>query len=493
MTKKRALLGSAIAVMLLAGCAVGPEYETPQVSIPSLWANDQNAPAPVHSVSDASATIAREALAVWWTRMGDPLLDDLVSQAVEGNLDVALAKARIREARAARDKAVGGLWPSGGGTGGLSKAKTGTAPSTTSFSLGLQSSWELDLFGANRRAVEGADRTAEAAEWDLRATLLTLIGDVVQSYVDAREAQARLALSRDTSVAQGRTADLTRILVQAGSSTAVDLRKAEAAAISAEADALAHETDFAKAAHRLAVLLGKDPEALIVTLTEPRPIPMPKEPLPAGIPAEVLSVHPTVQKAERELAKATAAIGAAEAGRYPSVSLTGNLSTSAVRAGDLFSASSLSWAIGPSISLPLFNQGALAAAVTEAEAQRDQALVAYRQAVLTALEDVENALVALSRETSRLESLRQVAAAYGDSAILSRELYQAGTASFLDVLDAERSLYSAQDAVLQSEAAIAADHIALAKALGGGWDGVVEAARPEVVDEKTGPRFAFPL
>jgi NodT family efflux transporter outer membrane factor (OMF) lipoprotein len=493
MTKKRALWGSAMAVVLVAGCAVGPEYETPKPNIPGLWANGKSEPSSVQPVSDGSTTVAREALAVWWTRMGDPLLDDLVRQAVEGNLDVASAKARIRETRAARDKAVGGLWPSGGGTGSLSKAKTGTAPSTTNFSLGLQSSWELDLFGANRRAVEGAERAAEAAEWDLRATLLTLIGDVVQSYVDAREAQARLTLSRETSVAQGRTADLTRILVQAGSSTAVDLRKAEATAISAEADALAHETDFAKAAHRLAVLLGKDPEALIVTLTEPRPIPFPTKPLPAGIPAEVLSVHPTVQKAERELAKATTAIGAAEADRYPSVSLTGSLSTSAVRAGDLFSASSISWAIGPSISLPLFNQGELAAAVTGAEAQRDQALIAYRQAVLTALEDVENALVALSREKSRLESLRQVAVAYRDSAVLSRDLYQAGTASFLDVLDAERSLYSAQDAVLQSEAAVAADHIALAKALGGGWDGAVESAKPEVVDENTGPHFAFPL
>ncbi|MCF8481938.1 MAG: efflux transporter outer membrane subunit [Rhodospirillum sp.] len=493
MTRKSFIRGSAMALILLTGCSVGPEYETPDVSIPWRWANEKNETTSSIPVSETSASVVRERLAAWWTRMGDPLLDDLVRQAVEGNLDVASAKARVREARAARDKAVGGLWPSGGGSGSVSQAKSGTASAATSFSLGLDASWELDLFGGNRRAVEGAERSTEAAEWELRATLLTLIGDVVQSYVDAREAQARLALSRDTSVAQGRTADLTRTLVQAGSATTVDLRKAEAEAISADADGLSHETDFAQAAHRLAVLLGKAPGALTVTLTEPRPIPQPIASLPAGIPATVLSVHPTIQQAERELAKATAAIGAAEAERYPSVSLTGSLSTSAVRAGDLFSTSSISWAIGPSISLPLFNQGELAAAVTEAEAQRDQALIAYRQAVLTALEDVENALVALSRETSRLVSLRAVAAAYRESASLSRELYQAGAASFLEVLDAERSLYSSEDAVLQSQAAIAADHIALAKALGGGWDGAVDSSTPEVVDEESGPRFAFPM
>jgi NodT family efflux transporter outer membrane factor (OMF) lipoprotein len=477
-----------VLVVALGGCTVGPDYETPDVALPWRWSNEKIETASTKTVPGVEGV----GLAQWWTRMGDPLLDQLVTRAVAGNLDVAAAKARIREARAARDKAVGGFWPSGGPSGSLQGGRTGTAAPTVTYSLGVDASWELDLFGGTRRTVEAADRGAEAAEWELRATLLTLIGDVVQSYVDARTAQARLALSRETARTYANTADLTRVLARAGSATAVDLNKAEASVESAEGDALTHEADFAVATHALSVLLGQDPAALAVLLTEPRAIPQPLDRLPAGIPAEVLTVNPTVRQAERALAQATAAIGAAEADRYPGVSLTGNLSTSALRAGDLFSGSSISWAIGPSVSLPLFNQGALAAAVTEAEAQRDQALIGYRQAVLTALQDVENALVSLDRQTARLERLGRVVANQSEAARLSRALYQAGSASFLDVLDADRSLYSAQDAVLQSRASIAAAHVDLALALGGGWDGGVDAGQPEVIDQDTGPRLALP-
>ncbi|TIS62482.1 MAG: RND transporter, partial [Mesorhizobium sp.] len=213
-------------------------------------------------------------------------------------------------------------------------------------------------------------------------------------------------------------------------------------------------------------------------------------PIPTGIPADILLTRPDVRMAERQYAQYTAKIGQAEAARYPSVSLTGDISTTALKLGDLGKNSTIGWSFGPSLSVPLFNGGQLQAAVDVARAQRDQYFVAYKAAVLTALEDVENATVSLSQERIRNGKLASSAKSYGDAARLERTLYKAGEASLLDVLDAERSAYSAEDSLLQSRVSIATDYVALNKALGGGWDGAIDSATPEIIDVKTGPRLA---
>jgi NodT family efflux transporter outer membrane factor (OMF) lipoprotein len=240
----------------------------------------------------------------------------------------------------------------------------------------------------------------------------------------------------------------------------------------------------------LGVLLGREPAALSQLLARGAPIPAPRLPLPTGIPADVLTSRPDVRQAERQLAQYTAKVGQAEAALYPSVSLTGSLSTTALKIGDLGKASSIGWSWGPSVSVPIFNGGQLRAAVEVAEAQRDQYFVAWRSSVLTALQDVENAIVSLAQERAKSRSLTEAARRYGEAARLSRSLYDAGTQSFFDLLDAERSQYSAEDSLLQSRIAIATDYIALAKALGGGWDGAIDSARPEVIDVNTGPHIA---
>jgi NodT family efflux transporter outer membrane factor (OMF) lipoprotein len=207
------------------------------------------------------------------------------------------------------------------------------------------------------------------------------------------------------------------------------------------------------------------------------------------VPADVLTARPDVRKAERQLAQYTAKIGQAESALYPDVTLTGSVSTTGLKIGDLGKNSTIGWSIGPTVSVPIFNGGKLRAGVQIAQAQRDQYDAALQAAVLSALEDVENAMVSLAQERIRIESLSEAAQRYREASRLSHALYETGSSSFLDVLDAERSQYSAEDSLLQSRAAVAKDYIALAKALGGGWDGEIDSATPAVIDTNIGPHI----
>lgn len=450
-------------------------------------------------------------LADWWTLLGDATLTSLIEEAVQKNLDVAKAKARIREARATRREKVGALAPSLEATASATanRSASGTLASTQDsssgsqavagsnqsaaasnyslFQAGFDASWELDVFGANYRSAEAATYGLQAAQEELNDALLTLIGDVAKYYVQARAYRARAALAQQNAEAYRSTARLARGKFEAGTSSAVDVAKAEGHAHNAEADVASLDAAYSEAVHRLGVLLGEGPEALIVRLSAKKPIPVPSASPDAGVPADILRSRPDVRKAERKLAEATANIGKAEAALYPSISLTGNIATTGLSVGSLAKSSSIAFSIGPSLSLPLFNGGQLRAGVEVAQAQRDQQFIAFRSAVLTALEDVENALVSLNQDRKRLNNLAASSRSYADAYALSSALYTAGGQSFLDVLDAERSLFSAQDSLLQTQASLATDYISLCKALGGGWNRSIDVSRPEVVDTRTGP------
>lgn len=459
----------------LASCAVGPDYRPPTIPLPESWsAVDTNRKAPRPSE--------------WWRGFRDPQLNALIETAITGNLDVAQAKARIREARAAREQAVGALFPQV--DAGASAIRSRAAGVTrNSFRAGFDSSWEIDLFGAQGRAVEAATYGTDAAFDYLDGVMLTLIGDVASTYVEARGLQARIVLARSTARTQRETEALTRTRFQAGDISAIDTSRATAQAASTEAQIPALEAALAQSQHRLAVLTGRPPAAMVPPLKAGAAVPTPPAPPRAGIPADVLRRRPDVRAAERLLAQATARIGQAEAARYPSVSLTGNISTSALKLGDLTKNSAIGWSIGPSLSVPIFNGGELAAAVDAARARRDQSDATLRLAVLTALQDVEDGLVGLRQEKLRLARLSEAASANAEAAKLSRALYTSGNASFLDVLDSERSLYSSQEAQIQSRVALATQFIALNKALGGGWLRPVDVSTPAVVDGETGPRL----
>ncbi len=480
----RRLLAPIFSAALLAGCVVGPDYQTPILPMPANWSGQK----PAKSAQPAQ-------LARWWQRLRDPELDSLVEEAVAGNLDVATAKAKIREARASYRQSAGALLPSVDGSGSVTRNKSAATTSGSNaiyseYQAGFDASWELDLFGANRRGVEAARYGVDASQEELRSTLLTLVGDVASYYAQARGYQARIALARRSAASQRQTAELTRQMALAGTATAADVAKAMGQASSTEAAIPTLEASYAEAMHRLSVLIGRPPAALSERLKRGAPIPAPRLPMPTGIPADILLSRPDVRMAERQYAQYTAKIGQADAARYPSVSLTGNISTAALKLGDLGKSSSIGWSFGPALSVPLFNAGQLQAAVDVAKAQRDQYFIAYRSSVLTALEDVENALVSLSQERIRVGKLASSAKSYGEAARLETTLFKAGEASLLDVLDAERSLYTAEDTMLQSRVLVATQYIALNKALGGGWDGTVDATKPEIVDVKTGPRLA---
>lgn len=480
----RRLLAPMITAVLLAGCVVGPDYQTPILAMPASWSGHK----PTKPVQPAQ-------LSKWWQRLRDPELNTLVEEAVAGNLDVATAKAKIREARASYRQSAGTLLPSVDGSGSATRNKSaettsGSDATYSEYQAGFDASWELDLFGANRRGVEAARYGLDASQEELRSTLLTLIGDVASYYTQARGYQARIALARRSAASQRQTAELTRTMAQAGTATAADVAKAMGQAASTEAAVPTLEASYAQAVHRLAVLAGRPPASLSERLKRVAPIPAPRLPMPTGIPADLLLSRPDLRMAERQYAQYTAKIGQAEAARYPSVSLTGDISTAALKLGDLGKNSSIGWSFGPTLSVPVFNAGQLQAAVEVAKAQRDQYFIAYRSSVLTALEDVENALVLLSQERIRIAKLASSAKSYGDAARLEGTLYKAGETSLLDVLDAQRSLYSAEDSLLQSRVLLATNYIALNKALGGGWDGTVDSAKPEIVDVKTAPRLA---
>ncbi|MCF6122110.1 efflux transporter outer membrane subunit [Mesorhizobium sp. M7A.F.Ca.CA.001.07.2.1] len=480
----RRLLAPMITAVLLAGCVVGPDYQTPILAMPASWSGHK----PTKPAQPAQ-------LSKWWQRLRDPELNTLVEEAVAGNLDVATAKAKIREARASYRQSAGTLLPSVDGSGSATRNKSaettsGSDATYSEYQAGFDASWELDLFGANRRGVEAARYGLDASQEELRSTLLTLVGDVASYYTQARGYQARIALARRSAASQRQTAELTRTMAQAGTATAADVAKAMGQAASTEAAVPTLEASYAQAVHRLAVLAGRPPASLSERLKRVAPIPAPRLPMPTGIPADLLLSRPDLRMAERQYAQYTAKIGQAEAARYPSVSLTGDISTAALKLGDLGKNSSIGWSFGPTLSVPLFNAGQLQAAVEVAKAQRDQYFIAYRSSVLTALEDVENALVLLSQERIRIGKLASSAKSYGDAARLEGTLYKAGETSLLDVLDAQRSLYSAEDSLLQSRVLLATNYIALNKALGGGWDGTVDSAKPEIVDVKTGPRLA---
>lgn len=478
----------AVVATLLAGCSVGPDYAAPEIGLSPAWG---------FAGSDATATAAPE-LSEWWRSLGDSTLDALIEEAVAGSWDVETAKARVREARAAFRQAGGALLPSISASGSVDRSRNGlsssrlgdrTREASTRVQGGFDASWELDLFGANQRGVEAAGYGMEAAEEALRAALVTLIGDVATNYTSARGYQARIALAERTVASQRETAALTRAKFEAGTVSALDVANATAQVSSTEANLASLRTGYAEALHRLGVLLGREPSALAARLAGDAPIPVPHSATPMGVPADVLLSRPDIRQAERELAQATARIGQAEAARYPSISLAGSISTSGSNFGDLARSSSISWSFGPSVSIPIFNGGSLAAAVDVAAAQRDQSYVAFQSAVLTALEEVENAAVGLAQARERRDRLEEAVAAYREAVRLARSLYQIGSSSFLDVLDAERSLYSAEDSLIQTQVDITTNYVALNKALGGGWSGEVDASRPLIVDAYSGPRL----
>ncbi|ACS51993.1 efflux transporter outer membrane subunit [Bartonella grahamii] len=471
----RGLLSSILLWLLLSGCMVGPNYQKTSFRVPAVWGEK--------SAQTAGQPVA---LAGWWRRLNDPVLDALMDYAISGNNNVAVAKARVREARAGLGQVVGTLLPNVSNSISGTRSHSGQSDALLNqYRSGFDASWELDFFGGHKRAVEAARYGLDAAVEDMRATMVTLLGDVATNYVQMRGWQQKLLIVRQIAVSQRKTYELMRARLTAGDVSELDVSNAQAQMANTEADISQMEANLAMSVHRLSVLTGCVPTALKDLLqknAKHAKIPQPRWPIPAGIPADILLTRPDLRRAERQYAQATARIGQREADRYPSLTLTGNISTAATAIDQLWKNSTIGWSFGPGLRFPFFNGGQVEASIAVARAQRDQAFITYRAAVLGALEDVENALVRLTKEYQRLEKLIIVNKASLHSLKLSRSLFENGNTSFLELLNADRSYYSAQMALKDSRVSLVTQYITLMKALGGGWDGVVDVSRPEVVD-----------
>ena len=487
--------GRAAVVMLAvaaAGCATTPDYHPPASAVPARWSEAPE--------SSASATLSQ---APWWTTFGDAELDSLVERAVRANLDLQLGEARVREARARRRAAAASLLPAVDARASIARERDSAnapAPVRVSpggqlesrpgdvenlFQAGFDASWEIDLFGGRRRSVEAAQADLESAVYDRGAVMLTLLAEVARNYIELRGLQQRIAVQRGSLAARQDMLNLTRSRYAGGMASEFDVVRAEAQVEAIASQIPALEAACKETVHRLGVLLGQPPGALADELLQVRPVPvaavrLPVE-LPVGLPSDLLRQRPDIRRAERQLAAASARVGVATADLYPRFSLLGTAGLASVAAGDFFSRASTLWSIGPSMTWPIFRGGQIVATIEVRDAQQQQALIGYRRAILNALEDVENALVACRREQDRRAALARVLDANQRAVDLARTLYRGGMTDFRAVLDAERDLFQAQDDLARSDTATASDLVALYKALGGGWDAptLPSAAMPQ--------------
>ncbi|MDH5298618.1 MAG: efflux transporter outer membrane subunit, partial [Desulfobulbaceae bacterium] len=425
------------------------------------------------------SAVAPLELARWWKVFDDPVLTRLVEQAEAGNTDLRQARARVREARARRGISRAARFPaidmSGSAASSHSSEETGSGATRELYAAGFDASWELDLFGAKRRAEEAAAADLDASQEDLHDVLVSLLAEVATNYLEVRTYQARLAIARGSLNTREETAGLIGQRQATGLASGLEVEQTIASLEQARAQLPALESGREQAANRLAVLLGRQPGALAADLADLQPIPAAPEQLVVGVPAEVLRHRPDVRRAERQLAAQTARIGVATAALYPDLSLSGSIGLEAFVPERVFNSRSRNSSARAGLSWALFDFGAIRRNIEVQNALQEQALGKYQGAMLTALEEVENFLTAYDREQQRYQALGRAAAAEENALALARQQYTAGLVDFLTVLDSQRSLLTLQDQVATSRSAITGNLISLYKALGGGWSSLAAA------------------
>lgn len=464
-----------IAAMPLAACTVGLDYRPPATTVAEAWI------APV----DGAEVDAR-----WWDKFGDPLLGELVDAAIAGNRNLAEASARLWEARAGRDAVRGRAYPQAGAAAAATRSRLsengplpvgkvpGLGPDLTIYDIGFDASWEIDLWGGTRRAIESAEARAQSAQEARRAVVLQIVAEVVRAYIDLRAAQSLQANAIADAAAQAEIARLVADRLRVGLASRFDLARAEAQARSTAAAVAGFESDAATAAFRLALLAGQPPEALYDRLRRPGPLPQPGIEVGAGLRSALLRRRPDIRQAERDLAAATADIGVATAELFPRLSLLGGVGLQARHPGDLVSADSLRFQLGPTLRWPIFSGGRIRAQIRAADARADAATARYEQAVLAALADSETALNRYA-SAGRTRVEREAARMAADEAVtLARRRYRAGEDDLTALLQAQSAFSAADRLRIVALAAELQQVGALYKALGGGWE-AVDGALPQ--------------
>jgi multidrug efflux system outer membrane protein len=499
-------LVTAIGLFSLAGCMVGPNPRTPTVRVPHGW-NSALAPGAspiaVPTSQASAATTAPLDVVSYWQKFNDPELNSLIDRAVKQNLSVKYATAQIRAARATRGLSASAFFPNLSTAGSYKRSFSGQQSTVTSgavigrsnnptdfFQYGLDASWELDVFGGQRRTIQGADLFVTAELWNRREVLITLLAEVATDYVTLRGYQEQIAIARQNLESQQRTADLTRRRQRGGFQTGLDVANADAAAYSTLSAIAPLEQEAQQTIYALSLLLSVPPATLQSELSPSAPIPIIPPEVPIGLPSTLLRRRPDVRNAEFLMQEQTAQVGAAIANLYPSFSLTGSGGTQGNRFGNLGEFSTRFWNFGPSINWPILDFGSVRSGIELQNAHEEEALYTWQATVIQSLTDVENALVAYTKEQQHRQALSAAVIANKKAVELSTLLYSNGQTDFLNVLVAEQSLFNSQNSLVMSNTTLATNLVALYKALGGGWEG--RDAPPSVTTPPNIPTLNIP-
>lgn len=458
---------AAVALAALAGCASlrqpAPARDDPT---PSAW---------------TAATTGGDAAvrADWWTRFGDPALAPLIAQALQANPDVEAARARLRQARAQREIAAAALSPTLGASGSAQASRSEGRDTAEQYRAGLDARWELDLWGAAAAGLRAADAAAQADALTLAQAQVAVAAEAALGLLQLRGTQAREAIARRNLATQLQTLQITQWRYEAGLVTQLDVEQARTAVEQTRAQLPALAAGAAQTMNALAVLTGRAPGALHAELAVGDAAAAPAVPpgLALAIPAEVLRRRADVQAAERRLAAAAARVEQADAQRLPGVSLGGSIGLSALTLGGLGSGAAVASLLA-GVDLPVLDGGRLRAQVRQQEAARDEAAAAWRATVLAALREVEDALAALRSTREQLAAQQAAERSARSAATLAAQRYRSGLVDFQNVLQSQRTLLAAEDAVATTATGLATAHVRLYKALGGGWDPQSEREPP---------------
>jgi NodT family efflux transporter outer membrane factor (OMF) lipoprotein len=487
-----------LACLVMAGCTVGPNYKRPQTSAPEVFNRTQSAQA-------ASKPVEGQFDSDWWTQFDDPVLNALEKQLADANLDVAAASARLLQSRAQRRVAGAAADPTldaaasynrerGSENGILSllgvtptqaqpQSASGSAPLGVAampgskgspaynlYQFGFDASWELDLWGRVRRSVEAATALSDASYEDRNAVLLTARAELARDYIDLRNTQALLQIaSQNLEIAQD-ALKLTQVRARDGVTTDLDVSNASAQVENIESLIPTLESHCETTINAIGVLLAEEPGALRQSLDARGSVPELPVRVPIGFPSELVQRRPDIRKADAQLHAATASIGMAKADFYPRISLNGSAGFQSLQLSNLASWASGQFVVGPSITLPIFEGGRLKGTLQLREAQQQEAAIAYRQTVLQAWREVDDALVVYDGEQRRRDRLTAAVSMNERALSIAQQRYKAGALDYLDVLNVQRQLLEAQSNLEQSKAAAATNLITLCKALGGGWE-----------------------
>jgi NodT family efflux transporter outer membrane factor (OMF) lipoprotein len=477
-------------VLLLCGCTLGPDFTAPASSAPDAWSGMPRKPA-------ASAPVAEPIDPAWWSLFHDDELTALEERVANENLDVRVATIRIAESRAQlgivsaskyptldgnasyeREKAsnngiFGGLGSvvAGGGSGAtVGGVKGSTIGAVDVYQYGFDASWEVDLWGKVRRAVEAADASVTASEDSRRDTLLSSLAEVARDYLQLRGTQLRLQIAHDNLKSAQQSQELTRQRAEGGVTTDLDVANASAQVATFAAQIPPFEQQERQLVNALSLLLGQPPLALQDELAATRPVPPVPPRIPVGLPSELARRRPDIRYAEAQLHAATATIGVAEASFYPAFTLSGNVGIQALQPWNMFALNSRFYGFGPTVDIPLFEGGQLKATLALRQEQQKEAAVVYQRTVLNAWHEIDDSLSAYDTEQHRRDQLIEAVAQNERAVSLAQSRYEQGVADFLQVLDAQRSLFLTQQALADSTTAIDTDLVAIYKALGGGWE-----------------------